>query len=107
MGIDVVVLDSNNQSVGSQVFKDEGLESSNLRHFGITGWIALFNSLIGEDDLVDTFAYEMKSASPEMIEEWCVYLEQTFSVCDLTSDQQRIKAYINFVRNNDYSLVFW
>lgn len=105
MGIDVVVFNSNDERVPKQVFLDQGFPSDSPRHFGIVGWIPLFNALIGEDDLVDRFAYEMKSAPNSMIETWWIHLEQNFS--NLTEDQEKLKSYISFVRDQGFTLVFW
>ena len=105
MGIDVVVLDSNQQIVPKQVFIENGFPSDSLRFFNIDAWIPKFNSLIGQDDLIDTFAYEMKSVSNEMVKEWCSYIQNTYS--HLTEDQERIKTYLIFLRDQGFSIVFW
>lgn len=105
MGIDVVVLDSNHQIVPKQVFVEQGFLSNSPRHFNIDAWIPKFNSLIGQDDLVDTFAHEMKSVSNEMVKDWCTHIQNTFS--DLTDEQKKIHNYLVFVRDQGFSLVFW
>jgi len=104
MGIDVVVLDKNFKEVSDQEFKDNGFPSANIAKFGMTSWIPTFNNLIGQDDIVDRFAHEMKTAPNEMICQWCSHLDTSPT---LHEDENLIRSYLHFIKDRDYSVVFW
>jgi len=101
MGIDVVVFGENHETISNEKFIQAGFPSANLRHFNIPGWIPKFNDLIGQEDLVDRFATEMRSAPPSLIRQWWD------SIVARGLEEDLMASYLLHCLNHNYTLVFW
>lgn len=101
MGIDVCVIDSNYQTVDKDHFVNNGFPSNNLRHFGILAWIPKFNDLVGEDDIVDKYAWEMKSTTHDVLHNWYNHILEAGRTDEIMA------KYIKHCIDNNFTLVFW
>lgn len=103
MGINVYVGNSDS-NIDNKAIKDNFINndfsSSDLRYFGIDAWIPKFNEIIGEEDAVDTYAWEMKSTTQETLQTW-------YNHALLHDPDNIMTKYLGFCVNNNYTLTFW